>query len=784
MKKLYIILIVLIGSTILHSQFENHRWYFTNTDYGIHFDTATNVPAITHEHISPYANEGSCIADNPLTGELIFYSTGDKAVDLSHQVMPNGSGLTSNASTANKGIICPKPGNCNQYYIFQNTSARETAPGSYYYSVVDMSLIGNGASLTPLGDVVSGQKNIFLKNNTGEASIVVRSTMTNKYWLIISTFDANELYVYKIDSTGINLNGTFNVPFTITDFRNCAYNYKFDKLSSVSGVESEPSLLFDFNRTTGILSNCVTVPGTPVGPSTTYFEGMFDTGWSEDGTKLYITKYRTPTTSSGGQIYQYDLNTPLTNAQSIYNEGGTTSNPISELKKGPNGKIYFVHVHPVQNFKYLGVINNPNIAGVSSNAVALGFDLGVNPAAYSGLSDHMTVNSKPIAYNDTVAAICGNSNIDSINILNNDVDPDDHVFSISFFNIPAGVTISENADQTINIDLQNITLPSVSIPYSICDGGCFSKCDTAYMIINISPSPPLDFLIPDTFVCNDNAITLSSLLLADSYLWEIGDTTAGISINNPGVYNLEIMIGGCPYYDSTVVSEEYTPFVNLGPDTIICNAEFIILDASFPASNYLWNNGSITSQIPVNSNGSYFVEVTNLCGSYFDTINVTFSSTPIVDLGPDTSICPGQTLTLSAFWPGATILWSTSETTPFIDVTTGGVYSVTVTNSCGSDIDNITVTVKSCLGVENINTEVMIYPNPANDYIYIGTPNQHTHLTNASLISIDGRSILLTNMSQSSQMYYFDLSEISSGIYLISLDFEEGKTYEKIIINR
>src|SRR5687768_7176937 len=120
-KKWFLMAVAILLMRSIYSQLEGHRWYFTETtNKGILFNYGTNVPALITEHINPYALEGSGIANNSNDGSLMFYSTGDKVLDKNQMTMPNGSGLNSHFSTAQKGIICPKPGNCNQYYVFHN----------------------------------------------------------------------------------------------------------------------------------------------------------------------------------------------------------------------------------------------------------------------------------------------------------------------------------------------------------------------------------------------------------------------------------------------------------------------------------------------------------------------------------------------------------------------------------------------------------------------------------------------------------------------------------------
>ncbi len=60
-----------------------------------------------------------------------------------------------------------------------------------------------------------------------------------------------------------------------------------------------------------------------------------------------------------------------------------------------------------------------------------------------------------------------------------------------------------------------------------------------------------------------------------------------------------------------------------------------------------------------------------------DTITVFKAPIP-VNLGPDLDLCKGDTINLSNFFPSADFLWSTGDTAHSIEVTTTGVYYVTV----------------------------------------------------------------------------------------------------------
>lgn len=145
-------------------------------------------------------------------------------------------------------------------------------------------------------------------------------------------------------------------------------------------------------------------------------------------------------------------------------------------------------------------------------------------------------------------------------------------------------------------------------------------------------------------------------------------------------------------FDDIRISEG--PVVDLGADTLICGGDTLFLDAGSFAT-YQWSNGPQSQIDTITLGGTYAVIVTDTNGFYdFDTLTVGFSQ-PIVNVGPDSTICPGDTVLLDAgVHPGGSFLWSstgTSQTEPFF---TAGTHSVIVTDSVGCEsTDSMTITI-------------------------------------------------------------------------------------------
>src|SRR6185369_14009650 len=98
-----------------------------------------------------------------------------------------------------------------------------------------------------------------------------------------------------------------------------------------------------------------------------------------------------------------------------------------------------------------------------------------------------------------------------------------------------------------------------------------------------------------------------------------------------------------------------------------------------PGSIFLWSTSASTQTISVNASGTYYVTVTTGSCTTSDTIQVTVVPNLVVNLGNDTSLCIGGSITLDAGNPGSTFLWNTSATTQTITANTSGTYYVTVT---------------------------------------------------------------------------------------------------------
>jgi gliding motility-associated-like protein len=151
--------------------------------------------------------------------------------------------------------------------------------------------------------------------------------------------------------------------------------------------------------------------------------------------------------------------------------------------------------------------------------------------------------------------------------------------------------------------------------------------------------------------------------------------------NTSGLFHLGIL-------NELNQSSEYGYFssyssLNLGEDRTICAADLPLqLDAGATATSFVWNNGSTNRFLQVTQPGEYSVETVLYNCTLTDTVFVTVLD-PQVDLGRDTAICQGQTVTFDIAQPFTTYEWSDGSTNPTFTTGQQGNVWVEITDTFG-----------------------------------------------------------------------------------------------------
>lgn len=253
---------------------------------------------------------------------------------------------------------------------------------------------------------------------------------------------------------------------------------------------------------------------------------------------------------------------------------------------------------------------------------------------------------------------------------------------------------------------------------------------------------------PDTTICTGSNLLLDATTAgATFYQWNNGYNDPTLPVSGGGLYWVDVTQNGCLVSDSITVTMQPLPDVQLGNDTTLCPGNTLVLDATVAGDTYVWQDGATTATYTVTGPGTYHVAVTDAvhCTGH-DTIVVAYASPDALDLGPDTAICAGTSLTLDATLPGSSYLWSTGATTSSIQVSTPGLYSVNVLQGACPLTDAITVDVLPApvvdLGADTVlcdgATLVLDAGNPGATFLWTnGSTAQTVVVSSPGVISVD-----------------------------------------------
>ncbi len=208
--------------------------------------------------------------------------------------------------------------------------------------------------------------------------------------------------------------------------------------------------------------------------------------------------------------------------------------------------------------------------------------------------------------------------------------------------------------------------------------GCSATAST-YLTVNALPTPTISGI---TSICQGETTTLT----ADggtSYQWSDNSTSASITVNTSGQYMVTATNAqGCSATASSYVTVNALPVPTISGNTSICQGTTTMLTAN-GGTSYLWSNSSTSTSISVGTAGMYTVTATNAQGcSAAASTYVTVNALPNPTISGNTSICQGETTTLTANG-GISYQWSNNSTSPSISVGTAGMYTVTATNAQG-----------------------------------------------------------------------------------------------------
>ena len=729
------------------AQKQPNIWYLQ--DYGLDFNQSP--PELLNEVAFHQSCAMSSASD--INGNLLFYTDSYTVFDKTHNSMPNGTDLLNpdqRSSSWQKSVIIPKPGSETLFYVFMTEPQYSSSVGQsgLYYFIVDMSL-NNGK-----GDVSVRPQKLFA--STYNKLAAVHHSNRTDVWVTACMGNNNTYKTYLISAAGISAPITTSLG---TNLWSSSGQLKFSPDGTMLvAADNEDLNLFDFNATTGELSNARLLKM----PQFLWPDAI---SFSPDGTKLYAAKQ---------SVVQYDVSSGNI-AEIKASEKILTSyvnNNFYNFQLATDGKIYVTKGGGGGTSDYLGAITNPNVSGIAANVVEKyfflqGFDSFVNwtPVFIESYFLQPEILVENTCFNDETKLSLSNTR---------------YIQGVKW-NLGEG-----QIQTTMDIEHTFSAAKSWDIEAEV-DYGNYKV--VVKKTVTINPLPEFDLGI-DRTVCDGTLLTANVSGQAQ-YLWSTNQTTRSITPHISGLYSADTKYEstGCTFHDEGNLIINETPFVNLGPDSVVCNTPPYVLKSRTQLSNveYKWNDPAVTGpELTVDGGKFYFLEAKSLVNGCFhrDSIFIALKFAPTPDLGSDRTIGHTESfdLDLSQFNPG-TFLWDDLSTSAWRNIDGRelplgpNTISVTVTGSNGCiGNDEMTVTVEYILGVEDDAGGLQVFPLPARKTLHIEAPGS----SQVSLVTLTG--VLMTEQKIESGNGSIDLKGLPDGIYILQVKSKLKSFTRKIII--
>lgn len=189
------------------------------------------------------------------------------------------------------------------------------------------------------------------------------------------------------------------------------------------------------------------------------------------------------------------------------------------------------------------------------------------------------------------------------------------------------------------------------------------------------------------------------------------------------------------------------------------------------------NDWLISPVVRLGSTGNVLKFWAKTCDADYSELFKVSVSDGSVDPADFTVISPGASVTAPSEW---------TEFTYNLDAYVSSDVRIAINcisnDQFGFAVDDFTVTTTGTVGLnDNLASQFSVSPNPANNIININSSN-NALISGAEIVDINGRTVKTAKYNGVSDAQ-INISELSSGVYMMNLTSDQGKTTKKIIKN-
>lgn len=723
MKKSVVLLIFTIFALNLIAQKEATWWYF-GSNAGMSFTGSGGAPVKqTNGQMNNMEGVASIANSN---GQLIFYTDGEYVYDRSHSLRNSGKKLLGHNSSTQSGIIVQQPVRGNRFWIF--TVDQEWGNNGFQYAIYD-TITRNLAPNLDVGNTPKESCRLICKslNNKYAPEKVAAVKHSNKVdtWIVNHTGGDNDFYVYKLSAKGIDnpIVQSVGPTWAMTGTGAKGYSKGYMKFSPdgtklICAIAGQQSVgfggytnnsgrieIYDFDNLTGKITNPQIIDKNNIKSGVGTISSVYGIEVSPNGrylyTSFYIPSWSVSGSDGGDGIWQLDLLAgngladsigksciKIVNSFSTYAGGG--------MQLGPDGKIYIARASVSGGAQYLSCIQKPNCRGTACSFVNNGIDISPKRSQW-GVPTFINsfFNKAEFEWGSNAANLCEGQ------LTKLFVTDSTGVDSATWnFGDPASGTY--NTAKGFTVFHKFTTAKSYSVFVQLYRQTTSPDCyaDTARKKVTIFPNPAVN-IGRDTSVCEGESIVMDATTTNGTYIWSNSYTTPVNTASTKGWHWAEVKVGGCTTRDSLYLDVIKYPVISLGNDTLICEYDSIKLTAK-DGTKFLWSKGDTTSSIWAKDTGIVWLKASNGNCSSYDTMYIKHSLRPQFSIGPDSLLCVGDSLQLSAKTQfSKSYLWSTSQTDSAIRVKTTGIYWARIKDTlCYSKYDSVNVTFQTKLSFD------------------------------------------------------------------------------------
>lgn len=307
------------------------------------------------------------------------------------------------------------------------------------------------------------------------------------------------------------------------------------------------------------------------------------------------------------------------------------------------------------NLNCINAVHNGNTFTVTGNTVNIDVDYSLGPICLPAITSPVfSVNLgmlPPGSYTVTANAILNGTNVSSLSnvslVVNSccsaspnfsSTSPSDTIClgdSVNFMSTGTGLTSQKWFENNVFVSSTTSYGKRFNNPgtFDIKLVATDTSCTDSITRTILVETPPTVDLGQDTSICQGDHLILYADTMNDSAVWFDGSTLDSIIIFTSGPYYLTSYRNGCMNSDSINIGLLSPPSVDLGPDTILCVGDSLILDVFLQGATYLWHDQSTSSSLIARDSGSYSVLVTDSNGcSSSSVIHIAIDTTCFVSL--------------------------------------------------------------------------------------------------------------------------------------------------------